>query len=197
MDLPSGTVTFLFTDIEGSTRLWEQHPQAMAGALARHDAIMRQAIAAAGRRGLQGDRRCLPGRVSHRAGGLRRCAGGPARAGQRSVGRGRRGAGAHGAAHLRGRAERWRLPHRCAQPPRALAGRGSRRADRALAQHGRSGARDLAARRDAARPGRAPPARSRAPSRSSSSSRPTCPPTSRRSRRSTAHRTTCRRSPPR
>jgi class 3 adenylate cyclase len=45
-DLPEGTVTFLFTDIEGSTRLWEQHPQAMAGALARHDQIMRQAIAA-------------------------------------------------------------------------------------------------------------------------------------------------------
>ena len=44
-DRPTGTVTFLFTDIEGSTRLWEQHPQAMAGALARHDAIMRQAIA--------------------------------------------------------------------------------------------------------------------------------------------------------
>jgi class 3 adenylate cyclase len=36
----------LFTDIAGSTRLWEQHPQAMAGALARHDAIMRQAIVA-------------------------------------------------------------------------------------------------------------------------------------------------------
>src|SRR5258705_13881751 len=45
-DRPTGTVTFLFPDIEGSTRLWEQHPQAMAGALARHDAIMRQAIAA-------------------------------------------------------------------------------------------------------------------------------------------------------
>jgi predicted ATPase/class 3 adenylate cyclase len=45
-NLPSGTVTFLFTDIEGSTRLWEQHPQAMVGALARHDQIMRQAIAA-------------------------------------------------------------------------------------------------------------------------------------------------------
>src|SRR5438034_1182683 len=29
-DLPTGTVTFLFTDIEGSTRLWEQHPRAMA-----------------------------------------------------------------------------------------------------------------------------------------------------------------------
>ncbi len=37
-------ITFLFTDIEGSTRLWEQHPQEMAVALARHDAILRAAI---------------------------------------------------------------------------------------------------------------------------------------------------------
>jgi class 3 adenylate cyclase len=37
--LPSGTVTFLFTDIEGSTKFWEQHPQAMEAALARHDAL--------------------------------------------------------------------------------------------------------------------------------------------------------------
>ncbi len=43
--LPTGTVTFLFTDIEGSTMLWEQHPQAMRAALARHDAILRQAVA--------------------------------------------------------------------------------------------------------------------------------------------------------
>src|SRR5438552_13728400 len=42
--LPSGTVTFLFTDIEGSTRLWEQHPGAMHLALARHDALLRVAI---------------------------------------------------------------------------------------------------------------------------------------------------------
>jgi predicted ATPase/class 3 adenylate cyclase len=44
--LPSGTVTFLFTDIEGSTRLWQQHPDAMPAALARHEAILRQAIEA-------------------------------------------------------------------------------------------------------------------------------------------------------
>ena len=43
---PSGTVTFLFTDIEGSTRLWEQHPEAMRPALARHDALLRGAIEA-------------------------------------------------------------------------------------------------------------------------------------------------------
>ena len=43
-ELPSGTVTFLFTDLEGSTRLWEEHPEAMRPALARHDEIVRAAI---------------------------------------------------------------------------------------------------------------------------------------------------------
>src|SRR5262245_61371057 len=42
--LPSGTVTFLFTDIEGSTRLWDQHPRAMQLALAQHHALLREAI---------------------------------------------------------------------------------------------------------------------------------------------------------
>src|SRR5262245_14394727 len=42
--LPSGTVTFLFTDIAGSTKLWEQHKEAMPVALARHDALVRAAI---------------------------------------------------------------------------------------------------------------------------------------------------------
>jgi predicted ATPase/class 3 adenylate cyclase len=42
--LPTGTVTFLFTDIEGSTQLWEQHPDAMRLALARHDASLTAAI---------------------------------------------------------------------------------------------------------------------------------------------------------
>jgi predicted ATPase/class 3 adenylate cyclase len=44
MALPSGTVTFLFTDIEGSTQLWEQHPEAMKAALAKHDSILKEAI---------------------------------------------------------------------------------------------------------------------------------------------------------
>jgi predicted ATPase/class 3 adenylate cyclase len=42
--IPSGTITFLFTDIEGSTRLWEQHPAQMQIALSRHDTLLKQAI---------------------------------------------------------------------------------------------------------------------------------------------------------
>jgi class 3 adenylate cyclase len=42
--LPTGTVTFLFTDIEGSTRLWERDAAAMQTALDRHDAILHEAI---------------------------------------------------------------------------------------------------------------------------------------------------------
>lgn len=45
---PSGTVTFLFTDIEGSTRLWQEHAVEMAEALERHDAIVSGAIASHG-----------------------------------------------------------------------------------------------------------------------------------------------------
>jgi class 3 adenylate cyclase len=41
---PLKTVTFLCTDIEGSTRLWEEQPDAMREALARHDAILGHAV---------------------------------------------------------------------------------------------------------------------------------------------------------
>ena len=41
---PTGTVTFLFTDIEGSTAMWERSPQAMQAALVRHDELLRRAI---------------------------------------------------------------------------------------------------------------------------------------------------------
>jgi predicted ATPase/class 3 adenylate cyclase len=41
---PTGTVTFLFTDIGGSTRLWERAPEAMRGAVAAHYAILSAAV---------------------------------------------------------------------------------------------------------------------------------------------------------
>jgi predicted ATPase/class 3 adenylate cyclase len=44
MSSPTGILTFLFSDIEGSTRLWEADPVGMEAALARHDAIARHAV---------------------------------------------------------------------------------------------------------------------------------------------------------
>jgi class 3 adenylate cyclase len=41
---PTGTLTFLFTDIEGSTRLWEHDAPAMQAALARHDEVLGRAV---------------------------------------------------------------------------------------------------------------------------------------------------------
>jgi predicted ATPase/class 3 adenylate cyclase len=45
---PTGTVSFLFTDIVGSTRLWEKFPAQMGAALARHDALIRASVEARG-----------------------------------------------------------------------------------------------------------------------------------------------------
>jgi len=42
--LPTGAVTFLFTDVEGSTAAWEEHPDAMASDLEGHDRVLRKAI---------------------------------------------------------------------------------------------------------------------------------------------------------
>jgi predicted ATPase/class 3 adenylate cyclase len=42
--LPAGTVTFVLSDVEGSTRLWEADPTVMERALARHDAILLEAV---------------------------------------------------------------------------------------------------------------------------------------------------------
>jgi predicted ATPase/class 3 adenylate cyclase len=47
-ELPSGTVTFLFTDVAGSTRLWQDQAEAMKAALARHDEILRGVVVAHG-----------------------------------------------------------------------------------------------------------------------------------------------------
>jgi predicted ATPase/class 3 adenylate cyclase len=42
---PTGLTTFLFTDVEGSTRLWQRYRDAMGRALARHDALIEQVVA--------------------------------------------------------------------------------------------------------------------------------------------------------
>jgi predicted ATPase/class 3 adenylate cyclase/Tfp pilus assembly protein PilF len=47
-NLPEGTITFLFTDVEASTRLWEQFPDTMQTALARHDALLSDCVEAQG-----------------------------------------------------------------------------------------------------------------------------------------------------
>ena len=44
LELPSGTVTFLFTDIEESTQLWERHPRLMQHALSLHDSLIYSAV---------------------------------------------------------------------------------------------------------------------------------------------------------
>src|SRR5580704_19721808 len=48
VEIPTGTVTLLFTDIEGSTRLWEAEPESMTRGLRRHDEILRTSIELAG-----------------------------------------------------------------------------------------------------------------------------------------------------
>jgi len=47
-ELPSGVITFVMSDIKGSTAAWDADPEAMSTALARHDAIVEQAVVGAG-----------------------------------------------------------------------------------------------------------------------------------------------------
>jgi hypothetical protein len=56
---------FLFTDIEGSTPLWEQHPEAMSRALARHDALLSSGSGTASS-GAPGGRRSRSAATSNR-----------------------------------------------------------------------------------------------------------------------------------
>ena len=60
---PSGTVTFLLTDLEGSTRMWEQDPVAMKAAMVRHDEILEKTIAAHRRLRVRADGRRHGGRI--------------------------------------------------------------------------------------------------------------------------------------
>jgi len=47
-ELPTGLITYLFTDVEGSTLLWQQHPVEMRTVMARHDALLTSAVEANG-----------------------------------------------------------------------------------------------------------------------------------------------------
>ena len=47
-DLPSGTITYLFTDVEGSTPLWQRHPDEMKIVMARHDSLLTSTFEANG-----------------------------------------------------------------------------------------------------------------------------------------------------
>ena len=66
---PSGTITFLFTDIEGSSKLWEQHPEPMRRAVARHDQILRDAFISQGGYVFKtiGDAFCVAFDIAHSA----------------------------------------------------------------------------------------------------------------------------------
>lgn len=48
MSLPTGTVTFLMTDVEGSTKLWEKYPERMRTVMSRHDSIATDVIGRSG-----------------------------------------------------------------------------------------------------------------------------------------------------
>ena len=47
-ELPAGLITYLFTDVEGSTSLWQQHPDEMKNVMARHDSLLTSAFEESG-----------------------------------------------------------------------------------------------------------------------------------------------------
>src|SRR5260370_38191156 len=77
---PAGTFTFLFTDLEGSASVWEEHPAAMGAALARHDAILREPVLVSGgapRKTARDGRTAPAARPGNRGGRTPRRRGGP------------------------------------------------------------------------------------------------------------------------
>ncbi|MGH3984159.1 MAG: hypothetical protein ACRDST_16115 [Pseudonocardiaceae bacterium] len=98
--LPVGTVTFLLTDVEGSTFLWESAPESMGAAIRRHYQLLDAAIA------LHGGAPAGAGRGRQHRGGVQAClgsaghrAGHPARLLRRAVAGGCVAEVAHGPAH--------------------------------------------------------------------------------------------------
>ena len=79
--LPSGTVTFLFTDVEGSTRLWAADTEAMSASLGVHDTILRTAIEGNGGYVFTTAGDSFAAAFRRPSDALRAAAGGPARVG--------------------------------------------------------------------------------------------------------------------
>jgi Domain of unknown function (DUF222)/Adenylate and Guanylate cyclase catalytic domain len=152
-ELPTGTVTFLFTDLEGSTHLWEEHPVAMHAALARHDEILRDAIAAH-------DGHVVKQRGDGFHAAFASASGALLAARDAQLALGYESWGETGAlrvrmgvrAHLSGRGPRRRLLRQRGESGRAADERGPRRPDRRLAGNGRVGARFAPRRGGARRP---------------------------------------------
>ena len=174
---PTGTVTFLFTDIEGSTRLWEQHPDAMRPALARHDDLLRQAHRGQRRLRLQDRRRRLLRRLPHRDHALWKppwppSSPWPPKPWETADAAAR----ADGPAHRGRRGARRRLLRPAPQPRRPPHGGGARRAGAALGRDAGTGPGRPAAGRLPAGPGRSTASRTwGGPSRSSNSCTPSLP----------------------
>ena len=132
-DRPRGTVTFLFTDIEGSTRLWEDGRSAMSEALERHDKILQEAITdsggvifSTGGDGLAAAFQRAPDAL--RAGTRR-----PSSASEPNVGPS--AFGSHGGTHGRCGGTRWRLFRATPQPLCAPDGLCTRRAGALFFHH--------------------------------------------------------------
>ena len=105
-EVPTGTVTFLFTDLEGSTRLWEEQPEAMKSALARHDASLRAAVEAHGGHVVKGTGDGLHAVFATADAAVEAAIAGQLELRRQDSGRDRPSAGAHGHAHRCHRATR-------------------------------------------------------------------------------------------
>jgi DNA-binding SARP family transcriptional activator len=159
--LPSGVVSFVLTDIVGSTALWDAHPRDMAGVLERHDELITTAVSA--HHGVmlkakgEGD-----STMSVFARGQRRGLRGgrsPAPPGRHGLAQRRGSAGPHRRAHRRGPRARRRLLRPHPEPSRPPAGPGHRRPGAVHRRDRHGGARRAGRQRATGRSWRPPATR--------------------------------------
>ena len=161
----SAAVTFLFTDIEGSTRLWEESPARMRVALARHDALARTAVEEHRRRRGEDHRRRRPRGLRAPPDALAAVLQMQLALADPEATAGMATARALRPARGNARAPRCGFLRPRGQPRGADHGRRPRRPGAAVAGRGGARARPPAGRRHAARPGCRAPARPQSPER--------------------------------